>query len=30
LKSLTGAKIIIHALDASGYPEADVLKHQFS
>jgi hydroxyacylglutathione hydrolase len=25
LKSLTGAKIIIHALDASGYPTADVL-----
>jgi hydroxyacylglutathione hydrolase len=25
LKSLTGAKIIIHALDAAGYPAADVL-----
>jgi len=25
LKSLTGAKIIIHALDAAGYPTADVL-----
>jgi glyoxylase-like metal-dependent hydrolase (beta-lactamase superfamily II) len=24
LKSLTGAKIIIHALDAAGYPAADV------
>jgi glyoxylase-like metal-dependent hydrolase (beta-lactamase superfamily II) len=24
LKSLTGAKIIIHALDAAGYPKADV------
>ena len=25
LKSLTGAKIVIHALDAAGYPEADVM-----
>lgn len=25
LKSLTGAKIMIHALDAAGYPAADVL-----
>jgi glyoxylase-like metal-dependent hydrolase (beta-lactamase superfamily II) len=25
LKSLTGAKIIIHTLDAAGYPAADVL-----
>jgi glyoxylase-like metal-dependent hydrolase (beta-lactamase superfamily II) len=25
LQSLTGAKIIIHALDADGYPEADIL-----
>jgi len=25
LRSLTGAKIIIHALDADGYPEADIL-----
>ena len=25
LKTLTGAKIIIHALDADGYPEADIL-----
>ena len=25
LKSLTGAKIIIHALDAAGYPTADIL-----
>jgi glyoxylase-like metal-dependent hydrolase (beta-lactamase superfamily II) len=25
LKSLTGAKIVIHALDAAGYPAADVL-----
>ena len=25
LKSLTGAEIIIHALDADGYPEADIL-----
>jgi glyoxylase-like metal-dependent hydrolase (beta-lactamase superfamily II) len=25
LKSMTGAKIIIHALDAAGYPTADVL-----
>ena len=25
LKALTGAKIIIHALDAAGYPEADIL-----
>ncbi|MGB8426786.1 MAG: MBL fold metallo-hydrolase [Desulfobacterales bacterium] len=24
LKSLTGAKIVIHELDAAGYPEADV------
>lgn len=25
LKSLTGAKIVIHAFDAAGYPEADVM-----
>ncbi|MBW2431390.1 MAG: MBL fold metallo-hydrolase [Deltaproteobacteria bacterium] len=25
LKTLTGAKIILHALDADGYPEADIL-----
>jgi glyoxylase-like metal-dependent hydrolase (beta-lactamase superfamily II) len=25
LKALTGGKIIIHALDAAGYPEADIL-----
>ena len=25
LKAITGAKIIIHALDADGYPKADVL-----
>ena len=25
LQSLTGAEIIIHALDADGYPEADIL-----
>ncbi|MBT8368395.1 MAG: MBL fold metallo-hydrolase [Deltaproteobacteria bacterium] len=25
LKTLTGAKIIIHALDADGYPDADIL-----
>jgi len=25
LQSLTGAKLIIHALDVEGYPEADIL-----